>query len=180
MRQFRGADHTEATVQVSVRDPGTPDSAGQVQVHLATDDRELVRRRAIGVEALDIRGRRHAGQEGDVLQGDVLAAGEERVGAHHRRDLLAGAQDDRRRDAVHGPEPLRNRVGKSFHHTGGSCEDDVAALHIGPHVRASLRLERSCELDHGQPVLAADVETADQGHVHAPSLGRARPVRSGR
>ena len=90
----RGAHRGERLVEVGVGQLGAGGAVGQAQVELAADDGELVGRRALGVERLDRRGRRRAGEKHDeelVLVGALLG---ERVARDGLGQLGRRAQDD--------------------------------------------------------------------------------------
>ena len=115
---------------------------------------------------LATRGRvRVGGEEDDVQRAFVGAGCEEWVVRRHVLDFVGGADHDGGVELELLADSAGYEVGDALRDRAGREEDDVAALDVGPHADAAGPGEDAGEMGHRQLVLAADVDSAKQGHV---------------
>src|SRR5262249_55303251 len=126
---------------------------------------EFVGRRTGGVEGGD-RARRGGGrQKHDHEALDLLIGSEEGGAAGDRGELAVTSQEDGDLELELPLDLCGDEGGESPGKAGGGAEDHVAALDVGRHVGAAGPTEHGGEILHGQAVLAADVDTAEQRGV---------------
>jgi hypothetical protein len=97
-------------------------------------------------------------EEQDMQRVLGCARADEGVRADDFAELVGGPQQDRYLEA----EPLRDQLADPSRDQPGQrrvhIKQDVAALDVGSHIRASRLVEYPRQVLHGQPVLAADVD----------------------
>ena len=84
------------------------------------------------------------------------------IAARDLLHLIAIAQDDRRGESKAVFDLLAENIGKAFRNLRRRGEDHVAALNIAAHVDALGLGEHLDQLLHGQDVLAANIDAAQQ------------------